>query len=1301
MTPSNSGKYNLLDQIAEELAQRYRRGEQPSLREYQQRHPDLAEEIQDLFPALMEVEQAEVGRPEPTSRPGTVPPAPPLHQVGDYRLLREVGRGGMGVVYEAEQVSLGRRVALKILPLHAGGDGKALERFRCEARAAARLHHTNIVPVHEVGQDGNVCFYAMQFISGQSLDQIIDELRRLRARPARAEGPPAEDTAALRPRVERLAQSLLTGRFQVDGAIAEPLPSPNEGYAPTPAVADAPSGGAHDRTASAVLTGQTGLSSVRRDRHHYFQSVARIGMQTAGALAYAHARQIIHRDIKPSNLLLDPAGVVWTTDFGLARTQDAALTTTGDIVGTLRYMAPERFQGGGDERADVYGLGLTLYELLVLRPAFQTHDRLQLIDRIKNEEPTRPRAVDPCIPRDLETIVLKAMHKEAGRRYQTAEEMAEDLRRFLADEPIRARRTTGLVRLRLWARRNPALAVLAVVLLLVAAASTATAFYLQGTLAESEAHRLKAEEAEREGKHELWRSYLTQARAWRMSRQPGQRFGSLRAIQAALALPAPPGRSPDELRTEAVAALCLPDLELAHEGGTETVGARGFTIDPAFRRYAVADGDGRVRLYRLSDDRELLDSPLPGGGGVEGYRGLEFSPDGRYLHQRCQVRNGFRSRLWDLQGPRPRVVLDDNHVNLAFRPDGRELAAAYPDRTIRFFDTLGHQLRQFPHPLPPLRSLRWNPRLPRLVLYEGTSLELMNVDNGEVAAVKLGLPGGYGWADWHPEGRLLAVAGLKDRTIYLWDVAESRLALPPLEGHKVSGVVMRFNHAGDRLLSSDWSACWHLWDTRTGQLLLTLPAGVLVPCFSPDDRLVGTGGQGKVQTYRLRRGEELRTVHHTGANKQRRDYKDEGFPCVAPDNRLAAITTEDGVALVDLARWEEAALLKLPRNYPLRFDQEGALWTYGTAGLLRWPAAADPKTGLRRYGPRQRTAGAISGNFVGSSSSDGRVVTMIDKGRGVYVLHRDNDRLLRLGPQDDVRYCALSPDGRWVATGSHGLRAGAGAKVWDARDGHHIKDLRVGGLCKVRFSPDGKWLLTTGGGAHLWAVGSWEEGPSLGSSPLNSRAAFSCDGKLLALGDAPGVVRLMAADTGAEIARLTAPEQDRLAPCCFTPDGTQLLAIAVETRVLRVFDLRAIRAGLAELRLDWDAPPLPAPAALPATPLSLQFELRDVSPSSSIKKGTYKGVWQGAGMKLTIEKVSGNNFTGIVHMNKESEWPDLKFNIKGEAQADGSIIFRRVEDQWKQVVNATPKGKGKEQVWKGALTGPGTDQKKQFELQMP
>src|SRR5262249_15100851 len=169
-------------------------------------------------------------------------------------------------------------------------------------------------------------------------------------------------------------------------------------------------------TSSAVLPGQSQLSGVESNRRGYYRSVAQIGLQTASALAYAHARGIIHRDIKPGNLILDTTGNVWVTDFGLAKTGDGAMTHTGDIIGTLRYMSPERFRGQCDVRADVYALGMTLYELLTLKAAYASGDRLKLIDMIRQTEPPRPRTIDARIPRDLETIVMKAIDKDAKRR---------------------------------------------------------------------------------------------------------------------------------------------------------------------------------------------------------------------------------------------------------------------------------------------------------------------------------------------------------------------------------------------------------------------------------------------------------------------------------------------------------------------------------------------------------------------------------------------------------------------------------------------------------------------------------------------------------------------------------------------------------------------------------------------------------------------------------------------------------------------------------------------------------------------
>ncbi len=447
-----SSDVNPLDALAEEFVARHRRGERPSLDEFiappprpRRRHPRSLSRF-----------SADGGRPPRAGRRDRTLRGrrrrPALKRLGDYRILREVGRGGMGVVYEAEQESLGRHVALKVLPAHALLEPQRLRRFHREAKAAARLHHTNIVPVYGVGEQDGLHYYVMQFIQGQGLDQVLDELKQLRQS---RQGGSAKHNGA-----ESAALSLLTGKF-APGAAVEDDGGERRGVRPP----------ARRRADAAPLAPGSSAESGRSDTGRaYWGGVARIGIQTAQALAYAAAQGTLHRDVKPSNLLLDGHGNLWVTDFGLAKAADSEdLTHTGDIVGTLRYMAPERFSGKGDLRSDLYSLGLTLYELLALRPAFEAPDRQQLVHQVLHAEPPRLRQLDRAIPRDLETIIHKAIDREPARRYQTAEEMADDLQRFLDDRPIRARRVGALEKAWRWRGATPSLRALsaAVALLLV------------------------------------------------------------------------------------------------------------------------------------------------------------------------------------------------------------------------------------------------------------------------------------------------------------------------------------------------------------------------------------------------------------------------------------------------------------------------------------------------------------------------------------------------------------------------------------------------------------------------------------------------------------------------------------------------------------------------------------------------------------------------------------------------------------------------------------------------------------------
>lgn len=460
-TPGSSADRDPVERLAEDFLERRRRGESASISDYVTRHPEWGERIRSLFPMLMLLEDIKTDsnpqqhRTNCESRSAAQGRLPT--RLGDYRIVREIGRGGMGVVYEAEQESLGRRVALKVLPSQCLASPARLRRFHREARAAARLHHTNIVPIFGIGRQGDVFYYVMQYIPGQGLDRVFgrDSLN--------------PTTVWSRPSEPAVLTTAGAGHLPGDST---PTQSATGNETPEPTSVEAhpfPT----ERTIAHIATGP-----------YYWRTVANIGRQVAEALEYAHQHGVLHRDIKPGNLLLDSQGTVWIADFGLAKLSDVDdLTQSEDMVGTVRYMAPEQFAGQGDARSDVYSLGLTLYELLALRPAFNDSDRHSLIRQITQEEPPPLRKLNPGLHRDLETIVSKAIDVHPEHRYRTAGDLAADLCCYLEDRPIQARRITSAGRIWRWCRRNRALAALTgvAVTLLIAVAAVASVGYWRTT----------------------------------------------------------------------------------------------------------------------------------------------------------------------------------------------------------------------------------------------------------------------------------------------------------------------------------------------------------------------------------------------------------------------------------------------------------------------------------------------------------------------------------------------------------------------------------------------------------------------------------------------------------------------------------------------------------------------------------------------------------------------------------------------------------------------------------------------------
>lgn len=470
-----------VEMLADEFASRCRKGEFPSVAEYAARYPDYASRIEELFPTVAMMEQLradEKAKREAVARQAGF--ANPPEHIGDFDIVREIGRGGMGIVYEAEQRSLERPVAVKVLPKHVLLLDKHLKRFQREAQTTAKLRHTNIVPVYGVGDHDGLHYYVMPLVRGIGLDEIIRELRTV-------------DTSDRD--IDHVVPQLVADKFPATGN--EPALGDSKESSAVAATPEAKRPWTPPTVQSASTKSTRKGSVLQADAPYprlpvtHWRVVAQIGVQAAGALEHAHGQGTLHRDIKPGNLLVDADGVVCVADFGLARAVDQSNESrSGEVVGTLRYMSPEQTQGIADVRSDVYALGLTLYELMILRPAFEDTDlRRRHHGQPARPEPAQPRKINRAIPQDLETIVLKCLACEPTRRYQTAAALAADLRRFLDDKPIHARRTSAVERIWRWCRRNPALAAMSALaaILLVAVAATVVTGSIQSRRAYDEA----------------------------------------------------------------------------------------------------------------------------------------------------------------------------------------------------------------------------------------------------------------------------------------------------------------------------------------------------------------------------------------------------------------------------------------------------------------------------------------------------------------------------------------------------------------------------------------------------------------------------------------------------------------------------------------------------------------------------------------------------------------------------------------------------------------------------------------------
>ncbi|MEK7674976.1 MAG: serine/threonine-protein kinase [Verrucomicrobiota bacterium] len=977
---------------------------------------------------------------------------------GDYELLEEIARGGMGVVYRARQISLDRIVAVKMILFGSMASAEQVRRFRIEASAAGSLQHPNIVTVHEVGLHEGQHFLVMDYVDGPNLSRLVQD---------------------------------------------QPLPA--------------------------------------RKAATYLKAIAE-------AAQFAHDRGILHRDLKPSNVLMGSDDRPRVTDFGLAKRFDmeSSLTLSGHVLGSPNYMPPEQAGGGRNKvgrTSDVYSLGAILYHLLTARPPFRAETISETLQQVQTSEPLSPRLLNPSVPRDLETICLKCLEKEPEKRFANAQELADELARFLNDEPIQARPVTRAERAWRWCRRKPALAsaigLAAVLLLVVSIGSPLVA--------------LRIDRARQETALNLYAADIKNANtALEEHDLPGARK-LLEEID----------RSPDQRKLRGwewrfLMNQCRGDEVAVLNGHNSWL--EGVAFSPDDKVLASISGDGVVKLWDWALRKEILSwqahRPVLKHQQMTPAHGLMFLPRTSIL---ATTGADEFVHLWNLGSTNPLVTFPNPGGPsglLACTPDGRLLATRGGTNQVLLWDV--SKLLQPIHQPKPVASLNTRMRYIWEVLFlsDGKSLlvstsegiqwwEISNVENPTKRNTTV--PGHLNMALSH-DGRDLVTWA--NNSFMMWDLESSAVerevqkkGRPVAESRGVTQSLFKFSPDQRSLVSSP-NETIVFWDLKGERLPVTLKGHndvIRGVAFTSDGRVLASASLEK--TVRVW---DVANIWRDDFNKQPVLRHEGRVVAVAfsPNSKYLASISWDGLEKVQglglppatLKLWDAATRTEIgtvpirqrvsfkrivfsPGGQILVFEDEGKLHLYTVPSLqpvTNWP-------GLRP-----------------AYSKDGSAMVYA-LGKRVVRRNLATGQEVPIGEQsDDVLALALSPDGGTVVTS--GKDSGGTMTFWDAlgQGPPVIVENHLGLVEEVAFSPDGQTLASASwdGKLGLWNVKERRTLDLLrGHKGRVTKVAFSPDGRTVATVSSDQTVRLWNLKTRREVAVLRGHPGE---PLAFSPDGQWL-----------------------------------------------------------------------------------------------------------------------------------------------------------------